>query len=63
MRLDNVDRCRHDVGMTNTETTKVTLLGPTPWGGSYTSTTDDPIVQRLIAEGWTVSRTWPLAAR
>ena len=37
---------------------KVTLLGPAPYGGSYTSTVDDPTVERLTGEGWTVSRTW-----
>lgn len=41
---------------------KVTLLGPAPYGGSYSSTQDDPTVARLIGEGWTVSRTWTVPA-
>lgn len=49
--------------MTNTAVTKVTLLGPIPYGGSVTTTADDPIVQRLIGQGWTVSRTWALVSR
>jgi hypothetical protein len=43
---------------TPTRITKVTLLGPAPSGGSYTAPTDDPSIPRLIAKGYTVSRTW-----
>jgi hypothetical protein len=42
--------------------TKVTLLGPAPWGGSTTIplTTDAnrALFNRLVAEGHRVTRTW-----
>lgn len=46
--------------MTNTTAyfDKVTLLGPPPDGGSYTTETSDPAVQYLVSAGYTVSRVW-----
>lgn len=37
---------------------KITLRGPRPFGGSFTSSVEDPTIDRLLVEGWTVSRTW-----
>jgi hypothetical protein len=42
---------------------KITLLGPDPWGGTYTSLRSDPMVDRLLAEGHTVLRRWVVTWR
>ncbi len=45
------------------EYAKVTLPGPAPWGGTYTSLADDPKVDELQAQGYTVLRTWTVTYR
>ncbi len=42
---------------------KVTLLGPAPWGGTYTSLADDPKVAEFLAQGYTVLRSWVVTWR
>ena len=37
---------------------KITLLGPGPSGGTYTSRADDAQVPKLLAQGYMVYRTW-----
>lgn len=52
-------RQEKDEGMTNTSfTDKVTLTGPRPYGGTYTTTTSDPTVARLVGKGYRITRQW-----
>ena len=37
---------------------KVTLWDLPPFSGSITTTLDDPLVDRLLVQGWVVVRTW-----
>ena len=48
--------------MTNTSyTDKVTLLGPAPYGSTYTTVASDPNVARLVGKGYRISRQWTVA--
>lgn len=49
---------RSRVGTMTTYTDKVTLIGPRPYGGTYTSVTTDPSVHRLVAAGHKIMRVW-----
>ena len=42
---------------------KVTLLGPAPWGGTYTSLAGDPKVAEFLGQGYTVYRSWVVTWR
>jgi hypothetical protein len=41
--------------------TKVTLRGPRPHGGSYTTVESDPNLRTLLEAGWTVHRRWDVS--
>lgn len=43
--------------------TKVTVLGPAPWGGSTTATLDHDILDLALANGGTISRVWNVYRR
>jgi hypothetical protein len=61
MRKDTIDsdgREEEDQGMTNTYFDKVTLLGPAPYGGTITTTTNDPTISRLVGKGYRIVRQW-----
>ncbi len=42
---------------------KVTLPGPAPSGGTFTSLADDPIIDALAGAGWEVCRSWVVTWR
>ncbi len=42
--------------------TKITLLGPAPFGGTLTAVIDDPHVAGWMTNGWTVYRIWRVIA-
>jgi hypothetical protein len=43
--------------------TKISLYGPRPFGGSYHTLLTDPNLDKLIGNGWTVTRTWQVWER
>ena len=37
---------------------KVTLTGPAPYGGTYTTIAHDPAVVLFVSRGYTITRQW-----